>query len=212
MPPSSTPHDPSVGPLAPVLHRALATLAAVAAITLAARLEVPVPGAPVPQSLQSLGVVVAGGLLGARRGAGALALYVVLGAAGLPVFSGGGAGMERLTGPSAGYLAGFVGGAAAMGWWAGRQPDVPPGRSVGWLLAGALVAHAIILGAGWARLGPMLGWNTAWQQGVVPFLAGGAAKSLAAALLLAIAGRARAYASGGFRPVRSSRSSGSSSK
>ena len=60
-----------------------------------------------PITLQTFAVLLSGAVLGMRRGFLAVLLYVVAGAAGLPIFSGGAAGLAVLTGPSAGYLLGF---------------------------------------------------------------------------------------------------------
>lgn len=62
---------------------------------------------PVPVTLQSFAVILAGALLGPWRGGLAVALYLLLGMAGLPVFSGGAAGAAVFAGPSAGYLFAF---------------------------------------------------------------------------------------------------------
>ncbi|WP_405282514.1 biotin transporter BioY [Gaopeijia maritima] len=158
-----------------------AVVAAVAAVAVGAQVDVAIPGTPVPQSLQTLAVVVVGGALGLRVGALALIAYLVAGAVGLPVFAGGASGLEALGGPTAGYLAGFVLGAAAMGWWADR----------GWAsrfaaaFGGAVVAHAVILLAGWSWLALDIGAGAAWSGGVAPFLVGGVVKSAVAAGLLA---------------------------
>lgn len=155
----------------PTGRDALAVLLAVAAVAVAAQFSVPVPGSAVPQSLQTLAVVVAGGLLGARLGATALLLYAAAGAAGLPVFADGASGAEHLTGATAGYLAGFVAAAALVGGFAAAR----------WwnLLAAMLAGHAVILFAGWLRLQFMVGTVSAWDHGVAPFIVGGIVKSLA---------------------------------
>ena len=62
---------------------------------------------PVPVTGQTLGVLLVGAALGARRGAAALALYLMEGAAGLPFFAGGMAGAAYLVGPTGGYLLAF---------------------------------------------------------------------------------------------------------
>lgn len=160
----------------------LAGLVAVTAVALAAQVEVAIPGTPVPQSLQTLAVVVAGGLLGARRGAGAMALYALVGAAGVPVFAGGASGVDRLVGPTGGFLAGFVAAAALAGAWGEREGYarfLPA-------LAGMLLAHAVILAAGWGRLALLVGPETGWEQGVAPFLVGGVVKAGVAAGLLRV--------------------------
>ena len=160
-----------------LVGRALQVALGVAAVALAARVSAPVPGSDVPQSGQTLAVVLVGALLGHRLGAAALLAYVGAGALGAPVFSDGGAGWAHLVGPTAGYLAGFVAAAGAVGVAAER----------GWTtrllpaLGVFLVAHALILGSGWGWLAVSTGPGAAWHDGVAPFLAGGVVKSLIAA-------------------------------
>jgi len=155
-----------------------ALVAAAVAVALGAQVSVPVPGSPVPQSLQTLAVVLVGAWLGSRGGAIALSVYIVAGALGAPLFADGAGGAEHLTGPTVGYLVGFVVAAPLVGWWFRH----PWGRGVVGAFAGAVVAHAWILGLGWARLGAMVGPIVAWETGVAPFLVGGLAKSAVAAL------------------------------
>jgi biotin transport system substrate-specific component len=70
-----------------------------------ARISIPIPGTPVPLTVQNLGVLLVGLALGSRRGFATMILYLVEGAAGLPVFSPFGApGLARLVGPTAGFL------------------------------------------------------------------------------------------------------------
>src|SRR5436305_7730811 len=74
-------------------------------VTVCARFSLPIPGTPVPLSMQNFAVLLVGLSLGSRRGFIALALYLAEGAAGLPVFAPVGApGILRFAGPSAGYL------------------------------------------------------------------------------------------------------------
>ena len=155
-------------------------------VSVCAQVSVPIPGSPVPQSLQTLAVVLVGVVMGPIRGAICLLLYVVLGAVGLPVFADGAAGAEHLRGPTAGYLAGFVLGAAASGLWSSvveRLSGASEGPASAWAEAGAvfavgLLAHVVILGFGGLRLAGMIGPSLAFTTGVAPFLVGGLAKSL----------------------------------
>ena len=73
-------------------------------VALCARIYIPLPGTPVPLTVQNLGVLLVGLTLGSRRGFLAMALYLAEGASGLPVFSAGGAGMTQIIGFSGGYL------------------------------------------------------------------------------------------------------------
>src|SRR5208282_3819839 len=74
-------------------------------VAVCARVAIPLPGTPVPLTVQNFGVLLAGLLLGSRRGFAALALYLAEGAMGLPVFSPTGAGgIAQLLGPTGGFL------------------------------------------------------------------------------------------------------------
>jgi len=152
---------------------------AIAAIALCAQVSVAIPGTPVPQSLQTLAVAVVGLTLGPAYGSLAVLLYVVLGGVGAPIFADGAGGMESLRGPTAGYLVGFVLGAAV----AGLPAVVDRMRNVLGAFTAAGAAHVVILGFGWLRLAGMLGVSEAYTAGVAPFLMGGLVKAAAAALL-----------------------------
>lgn len=157
------------------------------AIAVAARVSAPVPGSEVPQSAQTLAVVLVGALLGSRLGALTLAAYVLVGALGLPVFSDGGAGWAHLVGPTGGYLAGFVMAAWAVGIAADRRLVSRVGPALGVMLSG----HVVILGLGWAWLATSRGAAAAFAGGVAPFVTGGIVKStVAAAVVMGVAWRA----------------------
>lgn len=83
---------------------------------------IPVGFLPVPITAQSLGVMLAGAMLGAKRGGLALVLFLVLVAAGLPLLSGGRGGFGVFLGPTGGFALGFALGAFVTGWLAGRLP------------------------------------------------------------------------------------------
>ncbi len=151
-----------------------------AALT-AAGAQVDVPMTPVPMTLQSLAVVVAGGVLGARLGAASMLLYLAAAAVGLPVLSDGASGVAALTGATAGYLAGFVLAAAAVGAVARRGGLIRPIPGIALLSA----AHLLILGPGVIWLSRAIGWPDALSGGFTPFLIGAVVKSAAAWLILA---------------------------
>lgn len=172
-------------------------------LALAARLAVPFPGSPVPFTGQSFAALALGALWGRWRGSAAVALYLLVGAAGAPVFADGAAGVVHLLGRTGGYLVGLAVGAWTAGWLSERSAvpsPVPP--SGGKLhLAGRLlrelavwsgllaVASVPVLLLGYLRLGRAIGWWTAWEAGVRPFLAMALLKAVLAALVLTAARR-----------------------
>src|SRR5437867_4385357 len=102
-------------------------------VALAAQVSVPLPGTPVPMTLQPMAVLLVGGLLGPQLGALSLILYLAMGAAGLPVFTPTVplVGVARLFGPTGGYLLAYPVGAYAVGalLTPGRRPgENPPVR------------------------------------------------------------------------------------
>ena len=152
-----------------------------AVVVVAARLSFALPGIDLPQTGQTLAVLVVGAALGLRRGTLAIALYILSGALGLPVFADGASGVDTILGPSGGYLLGFLVAAAFLGW----RADEGKVRRTWWATLGSmLAAHALILGLGAAGLVIRVGVAKAWLGGVVPFLPGAVVKSALAALLV----------------------------
>jgi len=85
-------------------------------VALCARITIPLPGTPVPLTVQNFGVLLVGLLLGSRRGFAALALYLAEGAMGMPVFSPTGpGGIAQLLGPTGGFLLAYP----LVAWLAG---------------------------------------------------------------------------------------------
>ncbi|HEX3158042.1 MAG TPA: biotin transporter BioY [Gemmatimonadaceae bacterium] len=160
-----------------------------AALALASQVAVPLPGTPVPLTLQPMLMVLAGLWLGPRAAAASMALYLVAGMAGLPVFTPGGApGIARLLGPTGGYLLAYPVAAALTGWLGMRARSFA-GRT-GAAVAGMLTIYV----GGLAQLAVLTGsFELAVVIGVLPFVALDMVKSLvAAALVSSRADRARA--------------------
>ena len=97
--------------------RVAAVVAGAVLVAAAAQVSVPLPGTPVPMTLQPMAVLLVGGLLGARLGALSMILYLAMGAAGLPVFTPTVplVGVARLLGPTGGYLLAYPLAAWAVG-------------------------------------------------------------------------------------------------
>ena len=140
-----------------------------------------IPMVPVPITLQTLAVTLAGALLGWRWGTLAVLLWLATGALGLPVLAGGASGTRPFLGPTAGYLFAFPVAAACTGWLAERGWN---GDRPAWALLAMLAGTAVCLlfGAGW--LARSIGLEAAFHRGVVPFLPGGLLKSAAGAAIL----------------------------
>ena len=150
---------------------------AIALVSVAARIAVPLPGTPVPVTLQDLTVLAVGIVLGPRRGALAIASYLLLGAMGAPVFSNGRGGLGWLMGPTGGYLLAFPVAAAVVGGGAVTRRMLP-------FVLGLLAAHAVTFTGGVLQLSLVQGTGLAGAvaTGFVPFIPGIAFKS---ALLIA---------------------------
>jgi len=114
------------------------------ATALAARLEI--PHSPVPYTLQTLVVLLAGAFLGPRNGAVSQLLYLLAGSMGLPVFAGGAAGVMQLLGPTGGYLLAFPAAAAVVGYLVSVR------RSVVWTFFSMAAGLAIIFVSGTLQL------------------------------------------------------------
>ncbi len=149
---------------------------------LMAQVAVPLPFTPVPITGQTFAVRVTGGLLGARLGMITMLGYLLAGAVSLPVFAGGTGGLERFTGPTAGYLAGFVVSAWLMGRLAERGWDRRFGRGLVAMLLASLPIYA--LGLTGLYLWKPMPLGTLLAKGLWPFLPGDILKlALAAGLL-----------------------------
>lgn len=149
------------------------------AMCFGAYVAVPLPWTPVPITLQTLFVVLAGAVLGAGAGATSMALYLAVGMAGAPVFSLGGAGLPWLLGPTGGYLIAMPAAAWLVGAAAGKAPAWP--RLLGALTLGMATIYVGGLAQLFLLTRPEPGALLA--VGLLPFLAGDVTKVLAAALL-----------------------------
>ncbi|KAA5604740.1 biotin transporter BioY [Roseospira marina] len=155
-------------------------------LLIAVSAQIQVPMWPVPMTMQTFAVLLVGAMYGWRLGGATLALYLIAGALGLPVLASvppPGEAWAYMTGPSGGYLAGFLVSALLVGGLAERGWD----RTVLGTLASMTLGTALILGLGWAYLAHMIGPAAAFEQGVAPFVFGGLLKIALAAAVLPLA-------------------------
>jgi biotin transport system substrate-specific component len=150
----------------------------------------------VPITLQTFGVLFTSAVLGARRGLSATGIYLLVGAAGLPVFAFEGSGTETflaiapgrvVLGATGGYLLGFLLASALVGALAQRGWDRRIGGSVGAMIAGTLVIY--VVGLSWLAAALGVGLIEALPLGLYPFVPGDLLKLLLAAVALPLGWR-----------------------
>lgn len=145
-----------------------------------------IPASPVPFTFQTLSVLLVGATLGSLRGALSMALYAIVGAIGLPVFSEASSGTSVLFGATGGYIIGFIVAAALVGFLAEKNFSSNAIKMALSYAAGTIVIYA--LGATWLTYGYLGGVWTGdkggLMLGVIPFLIWDAVKAVIAAGLL----------------------------
>lgn len=164
----------------PIEKLRLVVLASLMAALTAVGAYIHVPIGPVPIVLSSLFVLLAGLLLGSRWGLASMGLYLLVGAIGIPVFSGGRGGFAHFFGPTGGYLFGYV----LASWVVGFISE----RSHGFIImdifavvVGSLVIYG--LGVPWLKMVTQMSWPRALMVGAIPFLIGDAVKASVAIIL-----------------------------
>lgn len=149
---------------------------------LLAQLRIDLPYSPVPITGQTFAVLLAGAVLGMRRGFASQATYLALGAMGAPVFAGGLGGPMVLAGPTAGYLWSFPVAAGLLGWLVERGAS----RSTAKLALSLFASDFLILASGTTWLALLFGQpaRVVLQWGVVPFIVSNVVKVAAVGLTL----------------------------
>jgi biotin transport system substrate-specific component len=142
-----------------------------------ARIEIPTQ--PVPFTLQTFFVLLAGALLGKRGGLMSMGVYLAIGAIGAPVFSGGTFGISRILGPTGGYLLAFPIAAFAVGYFAQLRSEY------WWMLLSMLIGSIVIFTVGTIQLNFMYlhNWTSSLQTGFLMFSWWDAVKILSAAAI-----------------------------
>jgi biotin transport system substrate-specific component len=145
-----------------------------------AYLAINLPFSPVPITGQTLGVLLVAMALGRTRGTAVVLAYLAEGAAGLPVFAGGKAGVAALMGPTGGYLIGFL----AAAWIVGTLADKGWDRGYVKSVMAMTLGTAIIFVCGLTQLSLFVPGETLLAMGLYPFVPGAAIKIAVASVLL----------------------------
>ncbi len=150
----------------------------VALIAIGAFIAIPI--GPVPIVLQNMFVLLAAIILGPVWGLACVAIYLLIGLAGLPVFAGGTSGIGKLFGPTGGYLLGYLPAVFVTAWISkglGKKMPVD--------IIAMLMGSLIVYGAGvpWLKVATGMTFEKAVAVGMVPFLIGDALKIIAAAFI-----------------------------
>ena len=143
-------------------------------------LSIPLPFSPVPISLTNFAIFLAIFVLGMKNGTISFIIYLLLGAVGVPVFSSFRGGLQVLAGPTGGYLIGFIFLALIMGFALDHFDRKLLPTIIG-MIIGMVVCYAF--GTVWLAKLLSLSFKEGLMMGVIPYLAGDAAKIIIAAIV-----------------------------
>ena len=143
-------------------------------------LSIPLPFSPVPISLTNFAIFLAIFILGMKNGRISFIIYLLLGAVGVPVFSSFRGGLQVLAGPTGGYLIGFIFLALIMGFALDHFDRKLVPTIIG-MIIGMAVCYAF--GTVWLAKLLSLSFKEGLMMGVIPYLAGDAAKIIIAAIV-----------------------------
>jgi biotin transport system substrate-specific component len=149
-------------------------------LALSAQIAIRLPFSPVPVTGQTFVVLLMGVLLGRKRAVATVILYLAEGAAGLPVFAGGGAGLAFLLGPTGGYLFGFIITAGLIGVLSERGWD----RKIAGAAAAMILGNTVLYLFGLPWLAMYVGFDNVFFMGFYPFIPGDLIKIAVASFML----------------------------
>ncbi|KUO74157.1 MAG: biotin biosynthesis protein BioY [Clostridia bacterium BRH_c25] len=149
-------------------------------ISVSGYIYIPLPFSTVPVTAQTLAVMLAGSLLPVGHAAASVLIFLLMGAIGLPVFSGGAAGLGIIIGKTGGYLIGFLAGAVFISALKGKRTDFLRLLTVN-AVGGILLVYAF--GVFWLNYITGLGISQAIVLGALPFIPGDIVKIIVAALV-----------------------------
>jgi biotin transport system substrate-specific component len=165
-----------------LLARAVAIVAGAGLVAAAAQISIPLPFTPVPITGQTFAVVLVGASLGALDGTASLALYLLIGIAGAPVYADGSHGWAVISGATGGYLIGFLLAATLTGALAQRGWDRRFSSATAAMLSGNVVIY--LVGLSWLAVDLDTSLEKTLELGLYPFIVGDLLKLYLAAALL----------------------------
>jgi biotin transport system substrate-specific component len=165
-----------------LLTDVLLVLAGTGFVALAAQVKINLSFTPVPITGQTFAVVLVGASLGALLGLASLGLYLFVGALGAPVYADGQHGWDVLTGPTGGYIVGFVFAACLTGFLAQKRWDRRFSSAVAAMLTGNVVIY--LFGLPWLAAKIDTGLEGTLEAGLYPFVVGDLLKLYLAGALL----------------------------
>lgn len=147
-------------------HEVLKVWGASIVIALAAQISIPLPFSPVPITFGLQTLILLSAMLGSKRAFAMILTYLAQGVMGLPVFSKGGSGIAWLFGPTGGYLIGYIFVAVVVGWLMERIRS----REGIKVFSVMLFGNALVFLFGVPFLSRFVGWEKAFQYGLIPFI------------------------------------------
>ena len=164
-----------------ILADVLLVVAGMGLVAGAAQISFKIPGTPVPITGQTFAVVLVGAALGSARGFLSLSLYLFAGMV-LPFYASGAKGIDEITGPSGGYIIGFVAAAALTGFLAERGLDRKLFSAVGAMFIGTVIIY--LCGLPWLATNLNVNFAKTMEYGLNPFIVGDVIKLCIAGALL----------------------------
>lgn len=164
-----------------LLTNALSIFIALLFISLCAQISFSLPGG-IPFSGQSFAILSVAICLGWKRGLIAVFIYLLIGAAGAPVFAGGSAGFDYFLNGSGGYFLGFLVSTLVVGWLKNKGAD----RTFFKSMIAFLIGHILILFIGAFGIYLIRDFDTAFEYGLKPFILAAMLKSILGGLIMPI--------------------------
>ncbi|MEA1986322.1 MAG: biotin transporter BioY [Candidatus Marinimicrobia bacterium] len=151
-----------------ILYNIIIVLSGSILIALFSQISIRIPFSPVPITGQTLAIMLVGVMLGSKKGALSVLIYLLEGAVGIPVFANFSGGIQHLLGPTGGYLFSFIIATFIIGYFYEKNRN----RNLLLSLFAVLLTHLIIFGIGLSWLSFYVGLDKVLSIGFFPFIPG----------------------------------------